>query len=49
MLTLVPGVSRAGITMTIGRSQGYRSAEAVPFSLLVSVPAMTATRVLIAV
>jgi undecaprenyl-diphosphatase len=38
MLALIPGTSRAGITMTAGRFLGYERAEAARFSMLLSIP-----------
>ena len=37
---LVPGVSRAGITMTFARALGYERVDAARFSLLLGMPAM---------
>ena len=37
-LSLVPGASRAGITMTAARWLGYNRSEAARFSLLLSIP-----------
>ncbi len=37
-LALVPGTSRAGITMTMARALGYRRTEAARFSMLMSIP-----------
>ena len=37
---LVPGVSRAGITMTFARALGYERADAARFSLLLGMPAL---------
>jgi undecaprenyl-diphosphatase len=37
-LSLVPGVSRAGITMTAARLFGYERTEAARFSMLLSIP-----------
>jgi undecaprenyl-diphosphatase len=38
ILALVPGTSRAGITMTMARALGYRRTEAARFSMLMSIP-----------
>jgi len=38
ILSLVPGTSRAGITMTAARMLGYKRPEAARFSLLLSIP-----------
>lgn len=38
VLALIPGTSRAGITMTAGRLLGLERAEAARFSLLLSIP-----------
>ena len=38
ILSLVPGTSRAGITMTAARALGYERPEAARFSLLLSIP-----------
>ena len=40
-IALIPGVSRSGITMTAARVMGYERTEAVRFSLLMSVAAIT--------
>ena len=40
VLALVPGTSRAGITMTAARFMGYERPEAARFSLLLSIPAI---------
>jgi len=42
MLALVPGVSRAGITMTAARAFGFKRTEAARFSMLLSIPAILA-------
>jgi undecaprenyl-diphosphatase len=39
-LALVPGTSRAGITMTMARMLGYERADAARFSLLLAIPAI---------
>ena len=41
-LAFIPGTSRSGITMVAGRILGYERFEAARFSLLLSVPAITA-------
>lgn len=46
-LALVPGTSRAGITMTAALFLGYQRAEAARFSLLLSIPTTAAAGVLI--
>jgi undecaprenyl-diphosphatase len=38
VLSLLPGTSRSGITMTAGRILGYERPEAARFSLLLSIP-----------
>ncbi len=42
VLALIPGTSRAGITMTAARALGYERAEAARFSMLLSMPAIAA-------
>jgi len=42
VLALIPGTSRAGITMTAARWLGYRRDEAARFSLLLSIPTILA-------
>lgn len=42
VLALVPGTSRAGITMTAGRFLGYERSEAARFSMLLSIPTIAA-------
>jgi undecaprenyl-diphosphatase len=42
MLALIPGTSRAGITMTAGRFLGYTRTEAARFSMLLSIPTILA-------
>jgi undecaprenyl-diphosphatase len=46
-MALVPGVSRAGVTMTAARFMGYSRAEAARFSLLLSIPAILAASALV--
>ncbi len=45
-LSLVPGVSRSGITMTAARVMGFERTETVRFSLLMSVAAITGAAML---
>lgn len=40
VLSLIPGTSRSGITMTAGRYLGFERVEAARFSLLLSIPAV---------
>ncbi len=47
VLALVPGTSRAGITMTAARALGYERADAARFSMLLSVPTILAAGTLI--
>lgn len=42
IIALIPGASRAGMTMTAGRLLGYERTEAARFSLLLSIPAILA-------
>ncbi|WP_416896265.1 MAG: undecaprenyl-diphosphate phosphatase [Minwuia sp.] len=42
IIALIPGASRAGMTMTAGRMLGFERAEAARFSLLMSIPAILA-------
>ena len=42
VLALVPGTSRAGITMTAARFQGVQRQDAARFSLLLSIPVISA-------
>ena len=46
-LALIPGTSRAGITMTAALFLGYQRAEAARFSLLLSIPTTAAAGCLI--
>lgn len=39
-LALIPGTSRAGVTMTAARALGFHRAEAARFSFLLSIPAV---------
>ncbi len=45
-LALIPGTSRAGITMTAARDLGYERTEAARFSMLLSIPAIAGAGVL---
>lgn len=47
MLALVPGTSRAGITITAGRLLGLRRDEAARFSMLLSIPTIVGAGALI--
>lgn len=38
VISLIPGTSRSGITMTAGRFLGYERSEAARFSMLLSIP-----------
>ena len=42
ILALIPGASRAGVTITAGRLCGYSRTEAARFSMLTAVPVITA-------
>jgi undecaprenyl-diphosphatase len=42
MAALIPGVSRAGITMTAARALGFKRTEAARFSMLLSIPTILA-------
>ena len=46
-LSLSPGTSRSGITMTAGRGLGFNRPEAARFSFLLSIPANGAASVLV--
>ena len=46
ILALIPGTSRAGITMTAARFQGVQRQDAARFSLLLSIPVISAAGVL---
>ena len=46
ILALIPGTSRAGITMTAARFQGVERQDAARFSLLLSIPVIAAAGVL---
>lgn len=43
VLALIPGTSRAGITMTAARYLGFKRTEAARFSMLMSIPAIIAS------
>ena len=45
-IALIPGVSRSGITITMGRYLGYERREAARFSMLVAIPTIVALGVL---
>ncbi|MEX0760135.1 MAG: undecaprenyl-diphosphate phosphatase [Tistlia sp.] len=47
VLALVPGTSRAGITMTAARFLGYERREAARFSLLLAIPAVAGAGLLV--
>ena len=47
VLALVPGTSRAGITMTAARLLGYERPDAARFSMLLSIPAIVASGALV--
>jgi undecaprenyl-diphosphatase len=49
ILALIPGTSRAGITMTAARMLGYERTEAARFSMLLSIPTIAAAGLLMAV
>ena len=49
ILALIPGTSRAGITMTAARLLGYERTEAARFSMLLSIPTIAAAGLLLAV
>lgn len=46
-LALIPGASRAGTTMTAGRALGFTRPEAARFSMLMSIPTITAAGLLL--
>jgi undecaprenyl-diphosphatase len=48
VLALVPGTSRAGVTITAARLLGYERSEAARFSMLLSIPAVAGAGLLIA-
>ncbi len=47
VLALIPGTSRAGITMTAARALGYERTEAARFSMLLSMPTIAAAGLLV--
>ncbi len=47
-LALIPGTSRSGITVTMGRFLGMERREAAKFSMLLSIPAIIAAAFLVA-
>ncbi len=47
VLSLVPGTSRAGVTITAARLLGYERSEAARFSMLLSIPAIAGAGLLI--
>lgn len=47
VLALIPGTSRSGITMTAARALGLRRDEAARFSMLLSIPTITAAGTLL--
>ena len=48
-LALIPGTSRSGITMTMGRFLGYSRTEAARFAMLLSIPTIAAFGLLAAI
>lgn len=46
VITLIPGASRSGITMTGARFLGFRRTEAAHFSMLLSIPTISAAALL---
>jgi len=48
ILSLIPGTSRSGITMTAARMLGFERPEAARFSMLLSIPTILAAGVLVA-
>ena len=48
VLALVPGTSRAGVTISAARMLGYERSEAARFSMLLSIPAVAGAGLLIA-
>ena len=46
VLALIPGVSRAGITMTSGRFLGFDRVDSAKISFLLSIPTLTAASIL---
>jgi len=49
VLALIPGTSRSGITMTMGRFLGFTRSEAARFSMLLAIPAIAGPGLLIGV
>ena len=49
VLALIPGTSRSGITMTAARALGFERTQAARFSMLMSIPAISASGLLIAI
>lgn len=49
VLALVPGTSRAGITMSMARILGFERAEAARFSILMAIPATAGAGLLVSV
>jgi len=49
VLALVPGTSRAGITMTAARGLGLARTDAARFSMLLSIPTIAAAGLLLGV
>lgn len=47
VLALIPGTSRAGITMTAARALGYERVDAARFSMLLSIPTIMAAGALL--
>jgi len=47
ILALIPGTSRSGITMTVGRALGLRRDQAARFSMLLSIPTIIAAGALL--
>lgn len=46
-LALIPGTSRSGITITMGRFLGLERREAAKFAMLISIPAITGAALLV--
>ena len=47
ILSLVPGTSRSGITMTAARMLGFERSDAARFSMLLSIPTILAAGLLV--
>ena len=45
MLALVPGVSRSGATITMGRALGYTREAATRYAFLLAIPAVVASAI----